>query len=161
MGKGRRSPETCLRRGRSLIPNSGIMLWLVKCLHVDRLAGLLTVSRSFNVTPLPLRSYQKRDKTPKSVYICKECMLRTATPCAPRRRKPQLYGDLEGSPLESIRLFFTGRRPRIFLCNVLISLCRSWCYSCCLFFFCSHRFALSPRSALLEQASVITVGGQS
>ena len=29
------------------------------------------------------------------------------------------------------------------------------------FFFCSHLFALSPRSELLEQASVATVGDQS
>ena len=39
------------------------------------------------------RSYQKRDKTQKSVYICKECILRTAKPCAPRTRKPKLHGD--------------------------------------------------------------------
>ena len=29
---------------------AGIMLWLVKCLHVDRFAVLLTVSRSFSFT---------------------------------------------------------------------------------------------------------------
>ena len=32
------------------------------------------------------------------------------------------------SAWESIRLIFTGRMPRIFLWNVLISLRRSWCY---------------------------------
>ena len=38
--------------------------------------------------------------------------------------------ELEGSPWESIWLFFTGRIRCIFLWNVLyISLCRSWCYS--------------------------------
>ena len=52
-GKGRRSLETCLWCRRSMIPDSGIMLWLVKCLHVDRFAVLLTVSRSFSVTLRP------------------------------------------------------------------------------------------------------------
>ena len=33
---------------RSMIPDSGIMLWLVKRLHVDGFAVLLTVSCSFN-----------------------------------------------------------------------------------------------------------------
>ena len=37
---------------------------------------------------------QKRDKTQKSVDICKEFMLRTPKPCAPRTRKPQLYEQL-------------------------------------------------------------------
>ena len=36
-------------------------------------------------------SYQKSDKPPKSVDLCKECILRTAKPCAPRTRKPKLY----------------------------------------------------------------------
>ena len=30
---------------------------------------------------------------PKSVDTCKECILRTAKPCAPRTRQPKLYGD--------------------------------------------------------------------
>ena len=34
------------------------------------------------------------DKTQKSVDIGKEFMLRTAKPCAPRTRKPQLYEQL-------------------------------------------------------------------
>ena len=37
--------------------------------------------------------------------------------------------ELEGSPWESIRLFFAGYTRRIFFWNVLISLRRSWCYS--------------------------------
>ena len=37
--------------------------------------------------------------------------------------------ELEGSPWESIRLFFTCYLRRIFFWNVLISLRRSWCYS--------------------------------
>jgi len=36
-------------------------------------------------------------------------MLCTAKPFAPRTREPQLYGDFERSPWESIRLFFNGR----------------------------------------------------
>ena len=51
-GKGRRSLETCLWFQRSMIPDSGILLRLVKCLHVGRFAVLLTVSRSFNITLL-------------------------------------------------------------------------------------------------------------
>ena len=51
-GKGWRSLETCLWCSRSMIPDSGIMLWLVQCLHVDRFVVLLTVSRSFNITLL-------------------------------------------------------------------------------------------------------------
>ena len=39
-----RSLETCLWCRSSMTPDSGIMLWLVKCLHVDRFAVLLTVS---------------------------------------------------------------------------------------------------------------------
>ena len=35
-----------------MIRDSVIMLWLVKCLYVDRFAVLLTVSRSFNITHL-------------------------------------------------------------------------------------------------------------
>ena len=34
-----------------------------------------------------------RDKHQKPVDIFKKCMLRSAKPCAPRSRKPQLYGD--------------------------------------------------------------------
>ena len=45
-GKWRRSLETCLWCRRSMIPDSRIMLWLVKCLHIDRFAELLTASRS-------------------------------------------------------------------------------------------------------------------
>ena len=36
---------------------------------------------------------QKHDKTQKSVDICKECIFRTANPCAPKTSKPKLYGD--------------------------------------------------------------------
>ena len=36
---------------------------------------------------------QKHDKTQKSVDICKECLFRTANPCAPKTSKPKLYGD--------------------------------------------------------------------
>ena len=53
--KGWRSLETCLWCSRSMIPESGIMLWLVQCLHVDRFVVLLTVSRSFNITLLQFR----------------------------------------------------------------------------------------------------------
>ena len=35
-GEEQWSLETCLWCHRSMIPDSGIMLWLVKCLHVDR-----------------------------------------------------------------------------------------------------------------------------
>ena len=38
-GKARRSLETCLWCSRPIIPDSGIILWLVKCLNVDRFAG--------------------------------------------------------------------------------------------------------------------------
>ena len=51
-GKGRLSVETCLWCRRSMIPDSGIMLWLVKCLYVDKFEVLLRVSRSFNITLL-------------------------------------------------------------------------------------------------------------
>ena len=47
-GKGRRSLETCLWRRCSMIPDSGIMLWLFS-------AVLLTVLRSFNITLLQFR----------------------------------------------------------------------------------------------------------
>ena len=59
-GKGRRSLETCLWRHCSMIPYSGIMLWLVKCLHHDSFAVLLTVSHSFNIT---LLQFRKKDLT--------------------------------------------------------------------------------------------------
>ena len=54
-GKGWRSLETCLWCSRSMIPDSGIMLWLVQCLHVDRFVVLMTVSRSFNIMFLQFR----------------------------------------------------------------------------------------------------------
>ena len=47
--KGWRSLETCLWCSHSMIPDFGIMLWLVQCLHVDRFVVLSTVSRSFNI----------------------------------------------------------------------------------------------------------------
>ena len=37
--------------------------------------------------------------------------------------------NIEGSPWESLRLFFTGRTRRVFLWKVFISLHRSCCYS--------------------------------
>ena len=43
--------------------------------------------------------YQKRDKTQESVDTCKEYMLRTSKPCAPRTHKPQLYGANSCCPL--------------------------------------------------------------
>ena len=52
-GKGWRSLDTCLWCSRSMIPDSGIMLWSVQCLHVDRFVVLMTVSRSFNIMFLP------------------------------------------------------------------------------------------------------------
>ena len=53
----------------------------------------LLINRRLKGIVLHSRSYQKRDKTQKSVDICKECILRTAKPCAPRTRKPKLHGD--------------------------------------------------------------------
>ena len=50
--KGWRSLEACLWCSCFMIPDSGIMLWLVQCLHVDRFVVLLKVSRSFNITLL-------------------------------------------------------------------------------------------------------------
>ena len=59
MGKGCRSRGTCLWCHHSMILDSGMMLWLVKCLHVDRCAVLLTVSHSFNITLLVRKVFLK------------------------------------------------------------------------------------------------------
>ena len=59
MGKGCRSLGTCLWCHHSMILDSGMMLWLVKCLHVDRCAVLLTVSHSFNITLLVRKVFLK------------------------------------------------------------------------------------------------------
>ena len=46
------------------------------------------INRRSKGTVLLSCSYQKPDKTEKSVQLCKECILRTVTPCAPSTRKP-------------------------------------------------------------------------
>ena len=56
------------------MPNSGIMLWLVKCLHVDGFAVLLTVSRSFSFTLL--LSGKRFFKTRISIGAAKQTSLR-------------------------------------------------------------------------------------
>ena len=65
-GKGQRSLETCLWFRRFMIPDSGIMLWLVKWLHVDRFVVLLTVSRSFTFT---LLLFAKRFRARKQISL--------------------------------------------------------------------------------------------
>ena len=72
-GKWRRSLETCLWCCHSMIPDSGIMLWLVKCLHVDRFAVRLTVLRSFNVTFLLFRQkiFKRQILSKQYKFLCK------------------------------------------------------------------------------------------
>ena len=55
------------------------------------------INRRSKDTALYSGSYRKREKTQSSVYVCKECLLRKTKPCAPRTRKPQLYGDISVS----------------------------------------------------------------
>ena len=56
-----------------MIPDSGIMLWLVKCLHVDKFTVLLTVSCSFNVTILLIRKRFLKTRILSNQYkfLCK------------------------------------------------------------------------------------------
>ena len=63
--KGWWSLKTCLWCCHSMMPDSGITPWLVKCLHVDRFAVLLTVSHSFNrdLTKPRRRRQRERQKT--------------------------------------------------------------------------------------------------
>ena len=90
-------------------------------------------------------------------------MLRTAKPWAPRTREPQLYRDLERSPWESTRLFFTSRTGGAFFSETSIFLLTEAVVTLAVyfFFFCSHLFALFSRSEPLEQASVTPVGDRS
>ena len=48
------------------------MLWLVKCLHVDRFAVLSTVSRSFNITLLQLekRFFKTQISSKQYKFLC-------------------------------------------------------------------------------------------
>ena len=71
-GKGWRSLETCIWCSRSMIPDSGIMLWLVQCLHVDRFVVLLTVSCTFNITPLQFRKrfFKTRISSKQYKFLC-------------------------------------------------------------------------------------------
>ena len=71
-GEGQRSLETCLWCRRSMIPDFGIMLWLFKCLHVDRFAVLLRVSRYFNITLLQFakRFFKTRISSKQYKFLC-------------------------------------------------------------------------------------------
>ena len=59
-------------RRRSMIPDFGIILWLVKCLHVDRFAVLLTVSCSFNITRVQFgkRFFKTRISSTQYKFLC-------------------------------------------------------------------------------------------
>ena len=76
-GKGWRSLETCLWCSRSMIPDSGIMLWLVQFLHVDRFVVLLTVSCSFNITLLQFRKrfFKTRISSKQYKFLCETFQL--------------------------------------------------------------------------------------
>ena len=84
-GEEQWSLETCLWCRRSMIPDSGIMLWLVKCLHVDRFVVLLTVSCSFNITLLQLgkRFFKHEVRASNTNFFARLF----AYPSAPRRAK--------------------------------------------------------------------------
>ena len=107
-------------------------------------------------------------------------MLRTAKPCAPRTRKPQLYGEILRDLLETL---FDCSSPvacgafssetSLFLFTEAVVTLAGFFFVCLfvfvvvvfcvfvVFFFRSHHFALSPRSERLEQASVTPVGDRS
>ena len=65
-GNGQRSLES------SMIPDCGVYLWLVKFLHVDRFAVLLTVSRSFNITLLQFgkRFFKTQVSSKQYKFVC-------------------------------------------------------------------------------------------
>ena len=124
-GKWQQSLETCLWCCHSMIPDSGIMLWLVKCLHVDRFAVRLTVLRSFNVTLLLFR--QKIFSNTNFEQAIQISLQEFSLIPAPRRVEYKLYQwqyfvsyvnehydmncELEESPWESIQLFPVFLRP--------------------------------------------------
>ena len=98
-------------------------------------------------------------------------MLRTAKPCAPRTRKPQLYGEILRDLLET--LFdcsstvacgaFSSETSLFLFTEAVVTLAVSLflLLLLLLLFFRSHHFALSQRSERLEQASVTPVGDRS
>ena len=65
--KGRRSLETCLWCRRSMIPDSGVILLLVKCLHVDRFEVLLIVLRS---SPIRENIFKTRILSRRNEFLC-------------------------------------------------------------------------------------------
>ena len=70
---------------RSMIPDFGIMLWLVKCLHVDRFAVLLTVSCTFNITRIQFgKDFLKHGFRERNTNSFARLF---AYPSAPRRAK--------------------------------------------------------------------------
>ena len=105
----------------------------------------LSMSRSYHYAPT------KRVIKPPNQFIYARNACRVQLRLVLRERvNRNCTGEVEGSPLESIRLFFTGSRRCIFLWNVLIFLCRSWSYSCCLFFF--------PLTSLCTVSTICTPG---
>ena len=95
-------------------------------------------------------------------------MLRTAKPCAPRTRKPQLYGEILRDLLETLFACsspvacgaFSSETSLFLFTEAVVTVAG---FFVCLFvcFFRSHHFALSPRSERLEQARVTPVGDRS
>ena len=71
-GKGWWSLETCFWCHHSMIPDSGVMLWLVQYLHVDRFVVLLTVSRSFNIMLLQFgkRFFKTQISSKQHKFLC-------------------------------------------------------------------------------------------
>ena len=69
-------------------------------------------------------------------------MLRTAKPWAPRTREPQLYRDLERSPWESTRLFFTSRTGGAFFSETSIFLLTEAVVTLAVYFFFSAHISL-------------------
>ena len=102
--KGWRSLETCLWCSRSMIPDSGIMLWLVQCLHVDRFVVLLTVSRSFNITLLQFgkRFFKTWISSKQYKFLCEAFYLSLGSKkskkinipviCCKKKKKHSKYG---------------------------------------------------------------------
>ena len=105
-GKGRRILETCHWFRRSMIPDSGIMLWLVKCLHVDRFAVLLTVSRSFNITLLQIgkRFFKNTDFEQQYKFLCETFLLSFGSKNSKKYACDQLQKEKESFKIWSYKL---------------------------------------------------------
>jgi len=90
--RAKNTPVICCKKKKRSIQNMELFLYVLSCdklrshLQSDWLINLLQKVQYYNHA-------QKHDKTQKSVDICKECLFRTAKPCAPKTSKPKLYGD--------------------------------------------------------------------